>query len=764
MFHTLKHLFAGAILSIAPLNALAVPCGSWQPGSPPDGLTGINASVNAVTTWDRDGTGPQPPITVFAGNFSAAAGRPASNISAWDGSRWNTIGDGFNSDVFDVEAMPNGELLATGRFTASGSTPVRFIAKWNGSSWQDLGGNIDGVVMGALVLPDGSIMVCGTFDTIGGIAAHQVALYRNGTWSPVGTGLNGQVFDLTRAANGDIYANGVVSVPGIFQLGDLARWNGVTWSSVPSSGLSIQSIPAPLADGALMLGGSRLVDNGSGSQLTIIATATLNGTTWTNDSVLPEIQGSITSIAASNTRRFAAGNVRPPHTSAVFSLLPNAGPLPVPGGPNFIIASLMDHQQRLIVAGQFVNTLTGSGAFRRANRVMTYDGARWTTCSEGLDGMVSTILPQDAASALIGGNFRSFAGTVTGGVARWSNGTITPLASPLDRDVLALSSTSTGTVFAGLASEPNQPGSNLKQFNGSSWSDVGEPLNGSVRTLLTLPNGELIAGGDFIQAGNLTVNRIARWSNNAWFPFATGVGGSVHALARLPDGSIIAAGQFSLAGTSNVSNVALWNGRWWPLDTGLGARVNALVTMPDGTVIAAGEFTANGSFTRSLNRVARWVNNSWQPVGAGFNGSVKALHRRGNRLVATGEFTASGTTQLNRIAEWNGSEWQPFGTGLAGPVSSNTPAPAGAAITILESSDILVGGLFESAGGLPSNTLGWWHSCLSEFNCDGVTDFFDYLDFVQAFSSDDPRADIDGDGTVDFFDYLDFVRHFDAGC
>jgi hypothetical protein len=54
--------------------------------------------------------------------------------------------------------------------------------------------------------------------------------------------------------------------------------------------------------------------------------------------------------------------------------------------------------------------------------------------------------------------------------------------------------------------------------------------------------------------------------------------------------------------------------------------------------------------------------------------------------------------------------------------------------------------------------------CPSNFNCDGTTDFFDYLDFVDAFSTQNLAADFNADGTIDFFDYLDFVDAFSSGC
>jgi len=54
--------------------------------------------------------------------------------------------------------------------------------------------------------------------------------------------------------------------------------------------------------------------------------------------------------------------------------------------------------------------------------------------------------------------------------------------------------------------------------------------------------------------------------------------------------------------------------------------------------------------------------------------------------------------------------------------------------------------------------------CRADFNGDNQADFFDYLDFAQAFDAEAPEADFNGDNQVDFFDYLDFVQAFDAGC
>lgn len=64
---------------------------------------------------------------------------------------------------------------------------------------------------------------------------------------------------------------------------------------------------------------------------------------------------------------------------------------------------------------------------------------------------------------------------------------------------------------------------------------------------------------------------------------------------------------------------------------------------------------------------------------------------------------------------------------------------------------------------------GYWPSfaaetCAADYNGDGGIDFFDYLDFVNDFSSGGIRADFNSDASIDFFDYLDFVNAFLLGC
>lgn len=54
--------------------------------------------------------------------------------------------------------------------------------------------------------------------------------------------------------------------------------------------------------------------------------------------------------------------------------------------------------------------------------------------------------------------------------------------------------------------------------------------------------------------------------------------------------------------------------------------------------------------------------------------------------------------------------------------------------------------------------------CAVDYNCDGLVDFADYLDFLSFYDAEDARADLNSDGFVDFLDYLEFVNAFDQGC
>ncbi|MBU6412050.1 MAG: hypothetical protein KGS45_01130 [Planctomycetes bacterium] len=99
-----------------------------------------------------------------------------------------------------------------------------------------------------------------------------------------------------------------------------------------------------------------------------------------------------------------------------------------------------------------------------------------------------------------------------------------------------------------------------------------------------------------------------------------------------------------------------------------------------------------------------------------------------------------------------------WGTAATFSVTTNTaPTTGNATLTYFK----VAGTLALNGIQIPSNGS---VSCPADFNGDTTIDFFDYLDFVAAFSSNAPGADFNADTTIDFFDYLDFVAAFSSPC
>lgn len=55
-------------------------------------------------------------------------------------------------------------------------------------------------------------------------------------------------------------------------------------------------------------------------------------------------------------------------------------------------------------------------------------------------------------------------------------------------------------------------------------------------------------------------------------------------------------------------------------------------------------------------------------------------------------------------------------------------------------------------------------SCVPDFTGDGILNFFDVQEFLEAFSNHQPEADITQDGEFNFFDVQEFLEAFSQGC
>ncbi|GMU82043.1 MAG: hypothetical protein AMXMBFR47_19140 [Planctomycetota bacterium] len=233
-----------------------------------DGLTwhplrdGLNNVVRALVVYDPDGDGPDNPLLIVGGDFTATGTDPLAAVAAWDGNRWNAMSDGLTGAVKALTVFdPDGEgpaapsLLAGGSFTASGRTELRNLARWTGSEWEDFGGGVtgaDGVVVVAEVnsftafdhdanpATPAELVIGGAFALAGGVPINCVAAWDGVTWHGFGASQfvgfpypNVYSVSASGGASPRLVAGGAFDeTDGEATLG-IAEWDGVAWRRMP---------------------------------------------------------------------------------------------------------------------------------------------------------------------------------------------------------------------------------------------------------------------------------------------------------------------------------------------------------------------------------------------------------------------------------------------------------------------------------------------------------------------------------------------------
>ncbi len=176
------------------------------------------------------------------------------------------------------------------------------------------------------------------------------------------------------------------------------------------------------------------------------------------------------------------------------------------------------------------------------------------------------------------------------------------------------------------------------------------------------------------------------WDDTIGMPGLPGL--SVNALTIYDDGTgsaLIAGGDFLVAGDEPALNIAKWNWStetWSPLGLGLPGPVYSLAVYDeDGPGGARAALFAGGSFDEGDYSIARWDGSAWTIPGNGLPGDpsgdfaiVRSLHATttaqhvpgdGAVLYAAGYFGLSDGVlreyKNHRVAVWDGSSWSTIG-------------------------------------------------------------------------------------------------------
>lgn len=612
--------------------------------------------IRAVTVWDPDGSGSQPPNLVVAGSFSRAGTVEAQNIARWDGTTWRPFGIGLNSwvnalTVWDPDgsgpAFPH--LIAAGLFDTANNTIVNGIARWDGAGWRRLGDGLDTDDHGfraypeALTTwdPDGigpqsaRLVVVGDFSSASGVEAHGIASWNGTTWQGFGTH---EWADFSAVSTWD--PDGIGPTPtrlivsgrnfdanGV-ELPTPAMWNGTTFDPLGTFAFTRWAYKFATwdPDGAgsqpirLVMSGLIWENLPTGAGLGVMQ---LVGNEWTNFGTSPQVFA-----AAAYSNRVVVGGV--------FEMLA--------ADPN-----------------------NANGTIDAWN-LAAWDGAEVRSLGS-ISGTVRALKSYSTGSGVLRADNLTVAGTFGG---------------------------AGGIMVNNIANYYERP----QVINGSGWNAMGQGFNCSVHALERF-NSATYAGGCFTMSGTTSVNRVARFDGTNWQPLGTGItNGTVRALCSY-NGSLYAGGDFTVAGGITTGGLARWNGSAWSAVGGTFSGTVLALTVYNNQLIIGGQFGT------SIPNIVLYNGTSFSGLGAGgANGAVRALTVGSDGLLYVGgDFTSVLGVAADRIARWNGSSWSAVRGGLNAPVHA----------LATYRNEIHAGGTFGKARNAQATAPGW-----ARYTVDGI--------------------------------------------
>jgi len=532
-----------------------------------------------------------------------------------------------------------------------------------------------GFVEEAIVQPDGKVIIGGLFSGVNGTPrAYLVRINTDGTldatFNPGGAGPNAMVRALALQPDGRILIGGNgATYNGVFR-GTVTRLNadGTPDASFNGSGTSAGGVVESIAvqpDGKILIGGSFPTFNG---------------------------------VPRSRIARLNADG----SLDATFN--------PGSGFNNTVLSIVVQPDGKILVGGAFTQ-YNGApvGIIVRLNADGSLDST-FNTGAASANGSVESIVLQPDGRILVGGQFSFFNGAPALGVVRLTasgaidtainvpgtaSGIVTAVALQADGKILV------GGVFNnGTSVSPS-----LLRYNADGSPDISfaaGAADGSIFSLVVLPDGRILASGGFTRYNGAEHRRLVRLNSagvvDSTFNVSVNTAGIVYRIATQADGKILIGGDFQLVNDAPRSNFARLNADGSldsTFNTGSGANgtILALATQADGKIIIGGSFTSyNGA---AVNRVARLNANGSLDTTFNFTRTPLSVSdiklQTDGKILIGGFFTGpTGATGIVRINSDGSSD----ATFNAAAITNTVRA-----IALQTDGKIMVGGFFTLATG-----------------------------------------------------------------
>lgn len=324
----------------------------------------------------------------------------------------------------------------------------------------------------------------------------------------------------------------------------------------------------------------------------------------------------------------------------------------------------------------------------------------------------------------------------------------------------------------------------IARWDGSAWSTVGDgPPDNDVDCLVSFESEAhqyLYAGGSFTSIGGVPAAHIARWDGSSWSPLGDGLDGPVYAIAEFDDGSgpaLYAVGRFdSIDGVNSVLAARYRPGSGWErigdglVKQGSTTTLDAAVLFDDGDgealYIAGSPFRPSGQ--SGFASVCRWDGAEWTKIGQDVGGRVTDLHVWDDGTGRALYMSGTATPGINYLARLEDGQWEIYEGGVAGPAVPPSNFPSVFGLSEYEGDLVVCGNYMTTGDGQQCEGIAIITSCaagcVADWNDDGSVDTRDFIAFLGDWSAGDPDADLNGDGDVNTQDFIAFLNLWSAGC
>jgi len=458
---------------------------------------------------------------MFTYNGELVVGGLGSNINAWNGVSWRTLGT-TEFPEFRAMCTLGADLVVASGVNDGNATPRRLL-KWNGSSWQNFGPPLF-KVPATMIEFGGRLHVGGSHNALPGSPFDGFGVLDGGSWKAlqVGddqtppetqtTGFNGPL-NAAVVYNGELVVGGRSDFINGSRIAGVARWDGYSWKSLGSGLRTINGSNYIISevknlvvfDGQLYAQGSF---NNAGGQVSW-GFARWNGTVWT--SIDPGLSTQVSALVVYNGELYAgygipfsggtATGLAKWNGSTWTSVVGLENRQPDGRINSCLVYSMVVWQGQLIVAGSFlqVNGIPADTLARFDGTTMRpfYRASLPIDYSTGVKMHIVGVYNNDL---IVAGGFSRFDGVQTSNIVRWDGTAFQPMGNGLPVRAIRSLKNFGNELFAGGLTQFNNA---LSAWNGTSWRGVGVMENadigrdfGEVRTQCEI-NGDLFVGGDF---------------------------------------------------------------------------------------------------------------------------------------------------------------------------------------------------------------------------------------------------------------------------